>query len=495
VTARDHGCLLALDQGTTSTRAMAFDMSGREIARHQIPLKQFFPESGWVEHDAEEIWQAALACLNAVIDTLKGKGITPLALGITNQRETTVLWQRKTGTPVHRAIVWQDRRTAKACQALKEKGAEGLVSGKTGLLLDPYFSATKLAWILEQNPDLQARAADLAFGTIESYLLFRLTGVHATDATNASRTMLYNIHDGAWDPELLNIFDIPKVIFPEVVDNAFTPIPVHKDLLRRPLAVSAMIGDQQAAAVGQGCITAGAIKSTFGTGAFMLQNTGREAPKSANKLLTTVATQLDGQRTFALEGSIFIAGAVIQWLRDGLKFIDAAEQSEGIAAKMAGNDGVYLIPAFTGLGAPHWDPDARGAVVGLTRDSGPSHFIRAGLESVAYQTHDLLQAFVADSGTRPDILRVDGGMVANGWFLQFLSDILNLPVERPVVAETTALGAAFLAGLGAGVYKNLSEIKTFWHLDKAFVPAMNGAVRDDLLKGWEEAISRIKTRR
>lgn len=474
---------------------MAFDMSGREIARHQIPLKQFFPEPGWVEHDAEEIWHAALKCLNAVIDTLKGKAITPLALGITNQRETTVLWHRKTGKPVHPAIVWQDRRTAKACQALKEKGVEGMVSEKTGLLLDPYFSATKLAWILEQNPDLKARAADLAFGTIESYLLFRLTGMHASDATNASRTMLYNIHDGAWDPELLNIFNIPKVILPEVVDNAFTPIPVHKDLLGCPLAVSAMIGDQQAAAVGQGSITAGAIKSTFGTGAFMLQNTGAKAPKSANKLLTTVATQLDGHRTFALEGSIFIAGAVIQWLRDGLKFIDAAEQSEGIAAKMAGNDGVYLIPAFTGLGAPHWDPDARGAVVGLTRDSGPSHFIRAGLESVAYQTHDLMQAFIADSGTRPEVLRVDGGMVANGWLMQFLSDILNLSVERPVVAETTALGAAFLAGLGAGVYKNLSDVKTFWHLDKAFVPAMSGAVREGLLKGWQEAISRIKTRR
>lgn len=479
--------LLALDQGTTSTRAMAFDLEGHELARHQIELTQYFPKPGWVEHDATEIWQHTGKVISKIIAKL---GRAPLAMGITNQRETTLLWDRKTGMPVHQAIVWQDRRTAGHCLALKEKGLEPLISGKTGLLLDPYFSATKLAWIFEHQPELKerARAGELCFGTVESYLLFRLTGVHGSDATNASRTLLYNIHDGSWDLELLDIFDIPKAVLPKILDNAFEGIPT-KDY---DFPVSAMVGDQQGAAIGQGAIHEGAIKSTYGTGCFVLQNTGDKAPQSKNRLLSTVAYQLAGKRSYALEGSIFIAGAVIQWLRDGLGIIDSAEESEKLVRELEHNEGVYMVPAFTGLGAPHWDPEARGAIFGLTRDSGPKHLVRAALESVAYQTFDLLQAFEKDSGTKPDPIRVDGGMVANTWFVQFLSDILGTGIERPKVQETTALGAAFLAGLGAGVYQDLSEIKDFWHLDKAFQPDMDAGKRTELLSGWHDAVSRVK---
>jgi len=494
VTSRDNVYLLALDQGTTSTRAIAYGLEGRELARHQIELKQYYPKPGRVEHDAEEIWLASLTVLTTVVDGLLERGLTPAALGITNQRETTVLWDRKTGKPVAKAIVWQDRRTADQCQALKEKGLEPAITEKTGLLLDPYFSASKLSWLLENDPDLRARAeaGDLAFGTVDSYLLYRLTGVHGSDATNASRTMLYDIHKGAWDDDLLQTFKVPKFLLPEVIDNAFAPIPVRKGLLPCAIGVSAMIGDQQAAAVGQGCIAPGSIKSTYGTGCFVLENTGGVAPVSKNRLLTTVAYQLNGHVSYALEGSIFIAGAVVQWLRDGLGIIEHAEHTEGMAAALGHNIGVYLVPAFTGLGAPHWDPEARGAILGLTRKTGPEHIVRAALESVAYQSHDLFEAFAADSGKRPEVVRVDGGMAANSWLMQFLSDILDTPVERPKVIETTALGATFLAGLGAGVYKNLAEIKSFWHLDKRFDPVMEANKRQDLLAGWQEALARVK---
>lgn len=479
--------LLALDQGTTSTRAMAFDLEGRELARSQIELTQHFPKPGWVEHDGGEIWLHAQKVISDVITKL---GKDPIAMGITNQRETTLVWDRETGQPVHNAIVWQDRRTAAHCQELKDKGLEPLITEKTGLLLDPYFSATKLAWIFEHQPELKERAGagELCFGTVESYLLFRLTGVHGSDASNASRTLLYNIHDGGWDPELLDLFDIPKAVLPKVMDNAFNGIPC-KDF---DFPITAMVGDQQGAAIGQAAIHEGAIKSTYGTGCFVLQNTGREPPTSKHRLLSTVAYQLDGKRSYALEGSIFIAGAVIQWLRDGLGIIESAEATEALVQELEHNEGVYMVPAFTGLGAPHWDPDARGAIFGLTRDSGPEHLARAALESVAFQTYDLLHAFGKDSGQRPNPIRVDGGMVANDWFVQFLSDILGTGIERPVVQETTALGAAFLAGLGAGVYKDLSEIETFWHLDKAFEPALADPKRAELLYGWHDALARVK---
>ncbi len=479
--------LLALDQGTTSTRAMAFDLEGRELARFQAPLTQFFPKPGWVEHDAQEIWQHSGKVISEVIAKL---GRAPLAMGITNQRETTLLWERKTGVPVGRAIVWQDRRTAGHCRELKEKGLEALITEKTGLLLDPYFSAAKLAWIFKDRPALKekARAGELCFGTVESYLLFRLTGFHGSDATNASRTLLYNIHEGCWDDELLDIFDIPKAVLPEVLDNAFEGLPAKGF----DFPITALVGDQQGAAIGQAAIHEGAIKSTYGTGCFVLQNTGDKAPTSKNRLLSTVAYQLEGKRVYALEGSIFIAGAVIQWLRDGLGIIKSAEATEALVQKLEHNEGVYMVPAFTGLGAPHWDPDARGAIFGLTRDSGPEHLTRAALESVAYQTFDLLAAFEKDSGRKLGSLRVDGGMVGNDWFVQFLSDILDTGIERPKVQETTALGAAFLAGLGAGVYQDLSEIKNFWHLDRVFEPNLAAGKRAELLSGWHDAISRVK---
>ena len=494
-TSQEKGVILALDQGTTSTRVIAFDLIGAEVTHHQIPLEQHYPNSGWVEHDAEDIWQASLTALRAVINEVKEAGYTPLSLGITNQRETTVLWDRKTGTPLHNAIVWQDRRTADLCQTLKEKGLQPLITEKTGLLLDPYFSASKISWLLENNPDLKAaaNAGDVAFGTIESYLLSRLTSVHGSDATNASRTMLLNINTCQWDDELLDIFKVPKSILPEVMDNAFAPIPVKKGLLPCEIAVSGMIGDQQAAAIGQGCITPGAIKSTYGTGCFVLQNTGKVHKASKNKLLATIASRVDGQTVYALEGSIFMAGAVIQWLRDGLGILEHAEHSEGIAASLDHNKGVYLVPAFTGLGAPHWDPQARGAILGLTRDVGPDHIVRAALEAVAYQSHDLLACFAADSGSRPETIRVDGGMAANGWLMQFLADILDTPIERPTVIETTALGAAFMAGLGAGVYDSLLDIKTFWHLDQRFTPDMANKDRQLLLSGWSQALRRVKS--
>ncbi|MCG8505859.1 MAG: glycerol kinase GlpK [Sphingomonadales bacterium] len=487
----ESGFLLTIDQGTTSTRAIAFGLDGELRSSHQVELEQHYPAPGWVEHDAEEIWSATIACCRAVIDREAGASRKPLAIGITNQRETTVLWDRATGAPVHRAIVWQDRRTADACAALKAGGHEAMVTAKTGLLLDPYFSATKVAWILNQDDALKERAAagGLAFGTVDSYLLYRLTGGrHATDITNASRTMLFDIHARDWSDELLELIGVPAAVLPEVLPSAGEFGTCVSDLFGAELPIAGIAGDQQAAAIGQGCFAPGSIKSTYGTGCFLLQNTGGEVATSRNKLLATVAYEIDGRVAYALEGSIFMAGATVQWLRDSLKIVDASAETAALAASVDGNDGVYLVPAFTGLGAPQWNPNARGTIVGMTRNSGRAHFARAALEAVAYQTHDLIDAVAADSGERPEAIRIDGGMAANDWFAQFLADTIGVPVDRPKVTETTALGAGFLAGLGVGCYGSTDQISEFWMLDRRFEPAMEAAEREKNLAGWRRAL-------
>ena len=489
--------ILAIDQGTTSTRAVMFDGAGKPLATSQIPLRQIYPADGWVEHDADEIWNATLSVCRAVIAQTGGvDGVE--AVGITNQRETTVVWNRRTGHPVTHAIVWQDRRGAALCAALREAGHEGAIQNKTGLLIDSYFSATKVQWILDNVPDAREAAlkGELAFGTIDTFLLWRLTGgrVHATDATNAARTMLYDIHAGRWDDGLLNLFGVPKAILPEVRDTAGDFGTTDPALFGRAIPITALVGDQHGALVGQACFTPGMVKSTYGTGCFVLVNTGAKALPSRNRLLTTVAYRLKGQTTYALEGSIFNAGTVIQWLRDNVGLISSAAESERFAAELehAGGTGrVYFVPAFTGLGAPHRDPAARGAILGLTRDSGVAHIVRAGLESVCYQTHDLLVALRQDGIPSPPALRVDGGMIANNWLLQFLADITGIPVERPVYAETTVLGAAFLAGLGRGLFSSLDEIKTAWRLDFRAEPRMADAQRAALLEGWQDAVKRV----
>ena len=491
----ETGFLLTIDQGTTSTRAIAFGLDGGVHSSHQVELEQHYPKPGWVEHDASEIWAATVACCRAVIEQEAQAGRKPLAIGITNQRETTVLWERATGEPVHRAIVWQDRRTADTCAALKAGGHEAMVTAKTGLLLDPYFSATKVAWILNQDDALRERAAsgELAFGTVDSYLLYRLTGGrHATDITNASRTMLFDIHTRAWSDELLALIGVPAAVLPEVLPSAGEFGICGPELFGVALPIAGIAGDQQAAAIGQGCFTPGSIKSTYGTGCFLLQNTGSEAARSENKLLATVAYEIAGEVAYALEGSIFMAGATVQWLRDSLKIIDASEDTAELAASLDGNDGVYLVPAFTGLGAPQWNPNARGTIVGMTRNSGRAHFARAALEAVAYQTHDLVAAIAADSGERPEAIRIDGGMAANDWFAQFLADTIGVPVDRPKVTETTALGAGFLAGLGVGCYASTDQISEFWALDRRFEPAMGAERREENLAGWQRALRRCQ---
>ena len=487
-------CLIAIDQGTTSSRAIAFDLDGGIVAVSQQEITQHYPQPGWVEHDPEEIWTTTVATLRDVLERLKGENRQAAAIGITNQRETTVVWERKTGKPVHNAIVWQDRRTADICAGLKEKGLEPGIAGKTGLLLDPYFSATKIAWILDQKPELReaAKKGELAFGTIESFLLWRLTGgAHASDATNASRTMLYDIQAGSWDDELLEIFDVPRALMPEVADNCASYGVTDAALFGRTIPITAMIGDQQAAAVGQGCTTPGAVKSTYGTGCFVLQNTGSDIVHSSHRLLSTVAYQLAGQSSYAIEGSIFIAGAAIQWLRDGLKLFEKADESEEMARRAGDNSEVIMVPAFTGLGAPHWDARARGAIFGLTRDTGPEELARAALEAIAYQTHDLLEAVSRDTAFPLGIIRVDGGMTRNGWFVQFLADVLDTTVDRPQVVETTAFGAAFLAGLGAGIYDRLGDVSSVWRLDQRFEPAMRAEDRAARLLGWKKAVSKV----
>ena len=491
--------VLAIDQGTTSTRAIVFSSAGQPIAIAQREFEQLYPQPGWVEHDPETIWRDTLEiCHGAIAQAgLEATGIG--AIGITNQRETVVLWERSSGKPIHNAIVWQDRRTANHCRRLIEGGHEDLVRDRTGLVIDPYFSATKLAWLLAEIPTVRhaAERGELAFGTIDSFLLWRLTGgkVHATDATNAARTMLFNIHRQDWDDDLLRLLDIPRAVLPEVRDCSTLFGTTPTQTLGAALPITGIAGDQQAATVGQACFQPGMLKSTYGTGCFALLNTGEQAVTSANKLLTTVAYRLAGKTTYAIEGSIFVAGAAIKWLRDSLELIGQAGESELLAAGIHDTGGVYLVPAFVGLGAPHWQPDARGAVFGLTLDSGIAEIVRAALESVGYQTKDLMTAMGADlgrDGGGPTALRVDGGMVANDWVCQFLADILDLPVERPTVTETTALGAAYLAGLETGLYDSLDAIAAAWHCERRFEPQMSAAARDRLYAGWQDAIRRTR---
>ena len=486
--------VLAMDQGTTSSRAILFNSHYEIVEQAQCEFKQHFPNSGWVEHSAQDIWQTSL---DTAREAIANAGVSPeqiASIGITNQRETTVLWDRQTGEPIHHAIVWQDRRTADLCDNLKAQGLEPLVSSKTGLLLDPYFSATKIAWLLDNVSDARDRAerGELAFGTMDSWLLWNLTGgkSHATDATNASRTLLYNIHRGEWDSELLKVFNIPSSVLPEVKDCAADF--GSTDLFGSPIAILGIAGDQHAATLGQACFEKGMLKSTYGTGCFALLNTGETAVSSSNRLLTTIAYQLDGKVTYALEGSIFIAGAAVQWLRDGLGIIDSAKQSGELAAEADEQQDVYMIPAFTGLGAPWWDPKARGALIGLTRGTGPAEISRAALESVCYQTLDLLNAMHADwQQDAQTVLRVDGGMVASDWTMQRLADILQAPIDRPVIAETTALGAAWLAGSRAGVWPDQKGFAESWRLDKHFDPQMDEQQRNQKVAGWNDAIQRV----
>ncbi len=490
--------LLAIDQGTTSSRAVLFSRSGQPLATAQQEFTQLFPADGWVEHDPEEIWETTLSVCRAVIKQAGIAAREVISLGITNQRETTLLWDCASGKPIYNAIVWQDRRTSAQCDALKKAGKEPLIQQKTGLLLDAYFSATKLAWLLDNVAGARALAAQgrLAFGTVDSFLLWRLTGgtSHFTDATNASRTLLFNIHDLKWDDELLSLFDIPASLLPEVKNSSDQFGFTQSSLLGHPIAINALIGDQQAALVGQACFKPGMAKSTYGTGCFLMVNSGQTPLQSTNQLLTTVAYQLEGEANYALEGSIFVAGAVIQWLRDGLKIIESAEESERYAEQISHSNGVYMVPAFTGLGAPHWDPDARGALLGLTRDTGVAEIVTASLQSVAYQTKDLLGAMISDGALFSQVLRVDGGMANNRWFVQFLSDILDIEVDTPQSTEATALGAAYLAGLSAGVYQSLDEISTLWQPSNRYKPGFSDPQRDNLYQGWLGALGRVKTR-
>jgi glycerol kinase len=490
----DH--ILAIDQGTTSTRAILFDADARAIRLAQRELEQHYPERGWVEHDPDRIWSDTLhvareALLGAEPDRVAG-------IGITNQRETVVVWDRATGEPVHRAIVWQDRRTAGECASLKAQGAEELVRAKTGLLLDPYFSATKIAWILDHVAGARARAeqGELACGTIDCFLLWRLTGgkVHATDATNAARTSLFDIRAGVWDDELLKLFGIPEGLLPEVRDNSCIFGTSAPGLFERELLIGGMAGDQQAALFGQACFTRGMTKSTYGTGCFMLVNTASEPVFSSHRLLTTPAYRLKGETTYALEGSIFVAGAAVKWLRDGLGVIADASETDSMATRVPDSHGVVMVPAFVGLGAPYWDPDARGAIFGLTLDTSDAHLARAALEAVAYQSLDLKEAMANDGAAGSETLRIDGGMAANAWLCQFLADIVQVPVERPQNLETTALGAAFLAGLSTGLWDDLDALSRIWKRKDRFEPAMDLEKRQRLIAGWRNALARTLSR-
>ncbi|TRX73707.1 glycerol kinase GlpK [Pseudomonas mangiferae] len=489
--------LLAIDQGTTSSRAIVFNLDGVPVASSQREFRQYFPQDGWVEHDGEELWASTLQVCR---EALASQGLSAsdiAAIGITNQRETTLVWDARSGEPIHNAIVWQDRRTADYCAELKAAGHEARISARTGLLIDPYFSATKLRWILQNVPGARERAerGELRFGTVDCFLLWRLTGgaVHRTDATNASRTLLFNIHEQRWDEDLLALFDIPSSLLPEVLDCAANFGTTCADLLGAPIPVLGMAGDQQAALVGQACFQPGMVKSTYGTGCFMIQNTGATPVTSKNRLLTTVGYRLGGQVSYAVEGSIFVAGAAVQWLRDGIKLIDHARDTEALAEQTGHACGVYLVPAFTGLGAPYWDPKARGAIFGLTRDTGIKEIVTAGLQSVCYQTRDLLEAMRQDGAAAPSALRVDGGMVQNNWVMQFLAEILGVPVERPRVTETTALGVAYLAGLQAGFYRDLDEIASHWQRQQRFEPTLDDAQRDGLYAGWLDAVVRVRS--
>jgi glycerol kinase len=484
--------VIAIDQGTTSTRAIVFDASARATAIERRALTQHYGDAGRVEHDVEQIWRDTETTVREVIGRSPGGAAGVAALGITNQRETVVVWERASGTPIHRAIVWQDRRTAQACARLKAEGAEDVIRRKTGLLLDPYFSATKIAWILDHVLGARARAerGQLAFGTVDSFLLWRLTGgrVHATDVTNASRTLLYDIHAQCWDEELLRLLRVPRALLPEVRDSS--EVYGTTALFGRPLPIAGIAGDQQAALIGQACFRAGTAKSTYGTGCFLLLNTGEVAVTSANRLLTTPAYRIGGRITYALEGSIFVAGAAIKWLRDGLKVIESASETAALAARLPYDHGVYLVPAFVGLGAPHWEPDARGLLCGLSFEASASHLARAALEAVAYQTLDLTLAMQRDGAQPLAALRIDGGMAANEWLCQFLADILQTRVERPAELETTALGAALLAGLATGMWPSLDALSSLCSTEAVYEPRMNHAQRAALLEGWQRALSR-----
>lgn len=490
----DTPVLMAIDQGTTSSRAILFSKDGDILSLRQKDLKLFTPHNGWVEQDANDIWNDTLWCVQSLIKDYPKDAIRIASIGITNQRETTILWNKKSGKPIYNAIVWQDRRTTDYCQSLKEKGYEPKISSKTGLLLDPYFSATKIKWILDHVEGARALATqgDLAFGTVDSYLLWNLTGgkVHATDATNASRTMLYNIVQNTWDDELMDMFDIPRSILPVVLDNIADFGTTEPTITGRSIPIGAMAGDQQAALFGQVCFDRGMVKATFGTGCFALMNIGKEFKQSKNRLLTTIAYRINGETTYAIEGAIFIAGAAIQWLRDKMHFFQKSSETESIAKSVSDTNGVYFVPAFTGLGAPYWQPEARGIITGITHGTTSAHIVRAALEAQAYQTRDLMAAFVADGGYDPKVIRADGGLMANQFVCQFLSDQVQRPIEIPRVIETTALGVAYMAGLKAGVYKNLNEISHHWSSSRSYTSIMPPQKADGLYNGWQSAIQK-----
>jgi glycerol kinase len=492
--------ILAIDQGTTSSRAIIFDSRCKVMAIAQQEFKQHFPKPGWVEHEPEDLWKTVVATCRAAMRKARVRPKDIAGIGITNQRETTIVWDRQSGKAIHRAIVWQDRRTAEFCSSLKSAGHEPRVTERTGLLLDPYFSGSKIVWILDNIEGARERAerGELAFGTVDSFLIWRLTGGrrHVTDATNASRTLLYNIHSGEWDEELLKLLRVPRAMLPEVKDCAADFGTTETNILGTSIAIRGNAGDQQAATVGQACFRPGMIKSTYGTGCFAVLNTGEQAVQSRNRLLTTIAYQLNGTPTYALEGSIFIAGAAVQWLRDGLGVLKKASDATALAAKADPHQAVYMVPAFVGLGAPYWDAQARGLIYGITRGTSTAEFSRAALESVCYQTRDLLEAMQGDwHGAAPaqTVLRVDGGMVVSEWTMQFLADILNAPVDRPKVMETTALGAAYLAGLQAGIYPPPEDFAKSWRLDRRFVPGMKEEERARKYSGWKDAVARTVT--
>lgn len=490
--------LLAIDQGTTSSRAILFSAAGEPLASHAIELGQSYPENGWVEQDPEEIWESVAACCRIVTRGVAAGDIA--GIGITNQRETVVVWDRKSGRPIHNAIVWQDRRTVERCHVLRSAGLEGMITARTGLLLDPYFSATKLEWILNNVPHARQRAeqGELAFGTVDSWLIWKLTqgAVHATDVTNASRTLLLDLKTLEWDDDLLALFSIPRSLLPALQHSVGLFGRTGSEFLGAPVAIRAVLGDQQAAAIGQACFSPGDVKSTYGTGCFILANTGTALPTSQNRLLATCAWQAGGEPAYAIEGSIFTAGAVVQWLRDALGVIRESSEIEELVRRANDVEGLYFIPAFTGLGAPYWDPDVRGAVLGLTRDAGAAEIARAALDSVCFQTRDLLEAMALDMraarlGT-PKSLKVDGGMVRNDWFCQRLADLTGLVVERPRVVETTAMGAAYFAGLSSGLFRDLDDICARWALDRRFAPSFAVEKREFLYRGWLGAVGRVR---
>ena len=485
--------IVAIDQGTTSSRAILFNSQGKSLFKSQLEFKQYFPKNGWVEHNPEEIWNKTKKVLMDTINKSKRFKGDILTIGITNQRETTILWDRVSGKPVYNAIVWQDRRTADFCKKYRSNKREHLINKKTGLLIDPYFSGTKIKWIIENVPKVKIllKKKRLLFGTIDTFLLWRLTKgkTHATDATNASRTMLYNINTNQWDKQILKSLKIPSHVLPLIKNSSDDFGKTHKSITGKSYPITGVIGDQQAATIGQCCFEKGSVKSTYGTGTFVLMNTGPKKIYSKNRLLTTVCYRLNDKSTYALEGSIFIAGAGVQWARDKMKLIKKASETEKVTKSLKSNSGVYLVPAFVGLGAPYWDSKARGVLSGITRNTGPKEIIRAIIESTAYQSHDLFNAMKKD-GLKPKIIKVDGGMVKNNWFSQFLSDVLNIKVHRSQIDETTALGAAFMAGLQIGVFKSLNDISKRWKSNRKFIPKMKSSERLNLLKGWSQAIRR-----